>query len=260
LQHFHVEALGQILQLAAKARRREINQAIYSAVDGRVIAGPFTGMVLPDLSSWLDGDIAPKLLGFYEAELHDLMRKVAATEYSVVVNVGCAEGYYAVGLARLMPRTQIRAYDISEEAQQVCRDAALRNGVADRVVVGGRCDADMLNAVLSSTGQAFVLLDCEGAETDLLDLDKAPALRTCDFAVECHDFYDRGLTPTIAGRFESSHHLLLIHEGPRDPNSIPMLNQLSSLDRWLTVCEFRPETMHWLVGMRKQPATAAREG
>jgi hypothetical protein len=245
------ESIGQILHIAAKARRHEINRAVYSALSGRVASGPFEGMILPDQSSWLDGDIAPKLLGFYEAELHTLMMQVVQSNYSIVVNVGCADGYYAVGLARLMPYAKVYAYDISEESQKVCRAAARKNGVAERISVGGCCDADTLSAVVPASAPAFVMLDCEGAEKDLLDPDRTPVLRTCDFVAECHDFYDRDISPAILRRFEESHHVTVISEGPRNPNSMPILNGLSSLDRWLTVCEFRPETMHWLVGLRK---------
>ena len=254
LQHSHGDAIGQILHLAAKARRREINHGVYQALHGRVTAGPFEGMLLPDQTSWLDGDIAPKLLGVYEAELHPLVTQVVAADYPIVVNVGCAEGFYAIGLARLMSHTKVYAFDVNVDAQRVCREAAIRNGVADRVIVSGRCDAAAIETILPNATVAFLFLDCEGGEKDLLDPVTAPALKHCDFAVECHDFYDRDISPAIVGRFEATHTISVIHEGPRDPNTVPMLRSLDSLDRWLTVCEFRPETMHWLVGTRKSDA------
>lgn len=248
----HDDSIARILDLAAKARRQELNQAIHAATKGRVSAGPFEGMVLPDRKAWLDGDIAPKLLGFYEAELHALWRQVASTHYSLVINVGCAEGYYAIGLARLMPGATVCAFDTSKESQLICHEAATRNGVADRVVVGGRCDCAVLQRLLRPELPAFLILDCEGAEKELLDPEKVPALRGCDFVAECHDFYDREITATLLRRFSLTHELTVIREGPRDPNAIPLLNSLNSLDRWLTVCEFRPETMGWLAGMRKK--------
>lgn len=251
------DSLAQILNLAAKARRQEIDQAVYVATQGRVVAGPFQGMLLPDRKAWLDGDIAPKVLGYYEAELHNLIRHVASASYSLVINIGCAEGYYAIGLARLMPGATIRAFDSSEAAQQICREAAARNGVADRVVVDGKCDGELLDRILRPGVTAFLLLDCEGAEKELLDPDKVPSLRGCDFVVECHDFYDREIKSTILRRFALTHQLTVIREGGRDPNAVPMLTSLSSLDRWLTVCEFRPETMEWIVGIRKQPGSGS---
>ena len=55
---------------------------------------------------------------------------------------GCAEGYYAVGMARLAPEITVYAYDIEERARIACADLAQRNGVADRVIVGGEFAPD----------------------------------------------------------------------------------------------------------------------
>ena len=62
--------------------------------------------------------------------------------YPVVVNIGCAEGYYAVGMAGRMPDTRVDAFDIDPAAQRACGELAARRGVADRVRVGARFTAD----------------------------------------------------------------------------------------------------------------------
>jgi len=53
----------------------------------------------------------PKLLGCYEAELHPVFAKWQAVPFRQVVNVGAAEGYYAVGCARLWPEAQVIAFE-----------------------------------------------------------------------------------------------------------------------------------------------------
>src|SRR5271170_382684 len=64
--------------------------------------GPFAGMryarPLPEGSIFF-----PKLLGSYEAELQAHFERVIGTDYSAIVDVGCADGYFAVGLAMRMP-------------------------------------------------------------------------------------------------------------------------------------------------------------
>jgi len=42
-----------------------------------------------------------KLLGFYEQPLQPYIEQVIQTGYPTIINIGCAEGYYAVGLAHL---------------------------------------------------------------------------------------------------------------------------------------------------------------
>ena len=65
------------------------------------------------------------------------MEGFVALGHSTVLNIGCAEGYYAVGLARRMPQARVLAFDINRTAQDTCRALAAKNGVADRVQVSG---------------------------------------------------------------------------------------------------------------------------
>ena len=62
---------------------------------------------------------------------------VVERRYDALINIGAAEGCYAVGLARLMPGTEVVACDYDASAQAVCRELTEKNGVADRVVVSG---------------------------------------------------------------------------------------------------------------------------
>ncbi len=55
--------------------------------------------------------------------------------YETVLNIGCPEGYYAVGMARHMPATRVLAFDLNPVAQQTCVVLAAKNDVAKRVQV-----------------------------------------------------------------------------------------------------------------------------
>jgi hypothetical protein len=39
----------------------------------------------------------PKIIGSYECELHPAIEEIIVNNYAEVWDVGCAEGYYAVG-------------------------------------------------------------------------------------------------------------------------------------------------------------------
>lgn len=169
-----------------------------------------------------------------------------ATRPPLAVVVGCAEGYYTVGLARLLPEARVRAFDSDSRAQEVCRAAAVANGVAERMTVAGTCSADDL-ARLVDGGPALVVIDCEGCEATLLDGPAPAALRQAWLIVECHDFLVPGVTEQLTARFAASHAIRRIDEGPRDPNRLALLRRWHSHDRWLAVTEGRPRTMHWLV-------------
>ncbi|MGE0416920.1 MAG: hypothetical protein AB7O80_08945 [Acetobacteraceae bacterium] len=244
----HAPAIWNIAHTAAYARYQDLLTAFATEHGPVVQTGPFAGMTLPMEQSWGHGDLLSKLIGCYEAELHRAIAEAVAWQPDTVVNIGAAEGYYAVGLARILPDIRCHAFDISESAQAICRTTALINGVADRVTVGGSCTPETLQAVCADAVRPLIVCDCEGAERELIDPSGVPALVRSTLLVECHDFLDPTITDTLVDRLSSTHELYLVSEGARDPNAVPFLRDRNSLERWIAVCEFRPSTMHWLYG------------
>lgn len=242
----HTFAIRRLLANAAEARMQDIATYVFEHTDGFVVSGPFENMKLPEQHSWGSGDVVPKSLGCYEAELHGAVETAIGRNPDLVINVGCAEGYYAVGLARRLPAATVHAFDIDARAQAVCALAAEANGVGRRVVTAGECTADRLCELAASARRPLIVMDCEGAETALLPEAAMPRLAHADILLECHDFIDRAITPTLRGRLMPTHAIDLIVEGARNPAAFEFMQPLSTLDRWLAVCEFRPETMHWL--------------
>ena len=52
--------------------------------------GPFAGMLY--INEAACSTLAPKLIGSYEAELYSAFAEILATEYTTIIDVGCAEG------------------------------------------------------------------------------------------------------------------------------------------------------------------------
>ena len=161
-----------------------------------------------------------------------------------VMDAGCGTAILSI-MASKRNANEVVAFDIDEKAQEICRGSARTNGVAGPFEVRGLCQAADLRALVGTASSPLLVVDCEGYETTLLEA--AEPLAHCDLIVECHDFTDRNLTETLKGRFAGTHDIALVREGPRDPSAFPMLSKLSSFERWLMVCEWRPEVMHWLV-------------
>jgi hypothetical protein len=237
----------QDLVAATQARRADITKALIEEQGLRVASGPFVGMTLLADVCWGDGDMAPKLLGVYEAELHPVIAKAIGRDPKTVINIGCAEGYYAVGMARLLPQARVFAFESDERGQDICRRAATANQVAERVAVAGACDAALLRRTIPQNERPLLIVDCEGAELALLDAAQVDGLLRCDIIVECHDFIDPKITSALRERFEQSHDVETVIEGARDPNAFTGLRRWTSIDRWLAVNENRPVMMNWLV-------------
>lgn len=203
------------------------------------MAGPFAGQRLAGNTT---GSHGPKLLGIYERELHSIVEHVVKRAYRIIVDIGCGEGYYAVGFALRMPEAMIYAYDSSPEARDACQATAALNGVADRVVVGGLCDHEAFRRLAAG---AFIWLDCEGCERTLMDPVAVPELATADMLIETHDFLVPGTTEALLKAFSKTHDAEVIRVQPRRPEEAAPL-RLGADDAARAVDESRQPDQTWL--------------
>jgi tRNA G46 methylase TrmB len=84
--------------------------------------------------------IRPLLLGTYEKELSPYIQQtLSKCDGSIVV--GAAEGYYAVGLARKAPRTNVIAFEIDEDGRRILLNNAKKKygGTACANLLKMRC-------------------------------------------------------------------------------------------------------------------------
>jgi hypothetical protein len=223
----------------------------YALRHGRSVrAGPFAGLQYP--VDALGSVLVPKLLGSYEQELHEPIERMIRQSRPVVVDVGCAEGYYAVGFARrLGGGTRVHAFDTDPAAQAACRLLARANQVGSRVAVEGYCDVRRLQEVL--VPGALVVCDCEGYEAILLDPQRAPRLRQVDLLVELHETAAPGVTDLLARRFADTHDVSLVDIGPRNPLDHDGLREMPPEWRERALSEWRDPGQQWAVMTVRAP-------
>jgi hypothetical protein len=178
------------------------------AKDLSVRRGPFAGIKYPSLAR-LGSACLPKLLGVYERELHPILESIAERPYTDIINVGCAEGYYAVGFAVRHPNARVTAYDIVPQQREFCANLAALNGVADRVEVQSACTPEVL-AKFPFKGRGLIICDCEGYEVDLFTPQAVANLGNCDVLVELHDHLDLSITDRILKVFDPTHNVTLV--------------------------------------------------
>lgn len=214
-----------------------------------VLSGLFEGMKYPNIASF-GSAIVPKFLGCYEKEIAEhLQRLIETNTYDCVVDIGSAEGYYAVGIAMKLPAVKVFAYDISPVAQTMCKSLAELNGVADRVEVRGLCAPDDLCDLLKCK-RALVIMDCEGAEAELLTPKVAKACVGHDLLIELHDTVVLGgVTERIESRFKATHKIATV---PATYDCIkartyqfPSFDGMNFEDRLWAVSEHRQTGIEW---------------
>lgn len=257
----HASAMAQLQQLTAReANQATLNAALRLLSKWRsvliqntliqqqgltVMQGPLAGLEF--IAQSAEGCHVAKLLGCYEQPLQPHISTAINAGYDVILNIGCAEGYYAVGMARQLSATRVLAHDLDPTAQAICRKLAKQNGVADRVEVGGLFQpADFARF---SDQHTLVLCDIEGGEAELLDPAKAPALAGMDLIVESHECLIPGITQQLMARFAPTHVITVVHDdGQRRLDNPPdWFNNLAHLDQLLATWEWRSGPTPWLV-------------
>ena len=186
--------------------QKQMRKKIFDGNEPVVLSGPFVGMRYIDDIVW--GPITPKWLGTYESELHPVIYKIISqAKYEVIIDVGAAEGYYAVGLAKHLPQATVITFDLDFRARCQQRRLAKVNN-AENLIVGFRCNSLELQNCIKPTS-CLIICDIEGSEAQLLNPSKVPALRFADILVEVHPAQGMsasGVRDLLKSRFNDSHH------------------------------------------------------
>lgn len=231
-------------------RRQRLEKEVARLTRNAVASGLFAGLLIPDEESWGEywptlNDWGPKLLGFYELELQPALEDVVQSASDVIINVGCGDGYYALGLARLLPNAKIVAYDTDEVSRKICDVGRALNNLKGDIQIGSYCSAEELKSTTQLFKRPFALIDCEGGERQLL-LGTDYQYANTRMIIECHDNLDPNITHDLIQKFSKTHVVELIEQGARNPFTSEVTKGWPENDLWLLVSERRLQAMHWL--------------
>jgi hypothetical protein len=183
-----------------------------------VAAGPFAGMLYVGES--YGSAYLPKIVGTYERELNDTIEQVIDGDHDLVIDIGAAEGYYAVGLA-MRGEAPVVAFEMSARARKLAAELAEKNGVTDRIQMHAKCEPESLEVTLGGADRPFVLCDVEGYEAQLLDLRRVPSLVRAVILVEIHEFARPGVTAELMRRFDATHDISVLWQDERSSDDYP---------------------------------------
>jgi hypothetical protein len=215
-----------------------------------VAQGPFRGMRY--ISSAFHSEVLPKLVGTYECEVYPAIETICQAACDRIVDIGAAEGYYAVGMAMRNPSATVVAFEMNPSGRYYLRQLARRNGVSERVQILGTCDLDSLASSLAGARRPAVICDCEGAEDSLLRPDRVEPLAQSYILVETHDGLDTangpltGITDRLVQRFQSTHTIEIIGSRARSREDLAVDCRLSSEEAVQAMDEGRPWAQ-WMV-------------
>lgn len=240
LKLFSVRSRRVIERQARELGLDKLARDVANATGGRVAAGPFSGMRLD--YEFLPVHSSPKFLGTYEQELHSVIERAIQLGPKYVLNVGCAEGFYAVGLAIRLSSAYVYAADADPKALSATLKNAALNGVSARVHPAGIVKPRQFDRYLKEDASLLVM-DCEGAEFNLLDPRNDPILARTNILVEIHpEFGDKG---EIIRRFVQTHNITEIDFAARVASDI-RVGSIRGVDLLSAADERRVDRQSWL--------------
>jgi len=214
-----------------------------------VLNGPFKGMKYPKLQS-VGSTLYPKLLGSYELEIQQEIEELLVNNYSEIIDVGCAEGYYAVGLALRCESSHVYAFDKSEKARTLCINMAVLNNVSERVIVGSELTAEGLRD-FKFTGKGLMICDCEGYEKLLFTELSMRNLINCDLIIETHDLINIEISTYLKALIKHTHDIISISSTDDIQKALNSnfleLENLSLSSKREILKENRKAIMEWLI-------------
>jgi hypothetical protein len=171
----------------------------------------------------------------------------------VIVDIGAAEGYYAVGMTLRNPQARTICFEMYKPAHSLLHRLAKLNKVEDRVEIRGICDLDSLRDSLKNAKKPAVICDCEGAEDFLMDPQAVAGLRSAVMIIEIHEDYAVGVSARIRERFKSSHELTVVNSHKRTLEELPTKVKFSEEEFAAAIDEGRTRAQwYFLVPIAKQ--------
>ena len=241
--------LGLRIHTPVERRRAELSNRLIRLYGSAVIYGPLKGLILSEYSWWGRADRAAMIFGLYEEEvIQQIINKPEG--YDTFVDLGAADGYYAVGLLKAKIFQNVFAFEINSQGRKNILSNAEQNGVQKNLHVLGEAKQDFYKHLSDREKEAAVILiDIEGAEYDLLSSEVFQSLSKAVFVVELHDFFFKDgfdKTQKLIERSSKTHRLSEVYMGQRNPSKCKELHSLSDSDRWLICSEGRGQLMRWL--------------
>ena len=212
-----------------------------------VLSGPFSGLKYKKSRS-IGSKLLPKLIGTYEECLHVVLYELSLLKYHNIINIGCGEGYYTLGLAKLFPEAKIKAYDSNPEAISLANENVILNGLENNIVLFNEQFSEGHITKERVKGRNLIFCDAEGSENKIFSSYNIPFLKDADLIIELHDFLVLGTKEKLRTLFSKTHLVEIVSQKLIGTPLSSYLQKDKCMQKTIVnIDEGRPEPMEWLV-------------
>lgn len=230
-----------------------LNNEIIKLSNSKIVNGYYKNTYFLNKSHWSKFDHASKLLGLYEEQVQDLIVKTQReNNLKNFVNIGCGEGYHALGLIKNNFFDKSICYEISEEARTILKENLKKNNIADKVQIKGEAKNNQINKDLVNLKieETLFLIDIEGKEFSLFSDNDLNFLKKGFLIIEDHNFMisDNALKNNFYSSVKKYFNISIIQNGSRNPFNLDFdfMNKLNDDSRFLILSECRSQKMQWI--------------
>jgi hypothetical protein len=197
-------------------------------------------------------NIFPKLLGSYEKELHNFFYNISQKNYTNIINIGCDDGYYLIGIALKLKGVDYYGFDINDRALRECKQLIAANRISEKIYLFNNFTHQKISHL--AVQKNLFIVDCEGAEYDLIDSTLVKNFSTSDFIIELHFVPHPDILEQLQERFEHTH-MISVVKAIADAEKVTTyayteLANLSFLQKYFILNE-RADYTEWLIAEAK---------
>lgn len=231
--------------------RIRLSDYIYNISKGTVMYGPLKGLILDKaFMNWSKVDLGSILLGLYEQEVIEELVKISKYR-KVFVDVGAADGIFAVGLLAADIYDQSICFEIDDQAKRNILNLAKKNNLDNKVMIFDEASVSTMQSLSSlNWNDSCILIDIEGDEFKFITPEMLQTIRGSTLVIEIHDRYmddPKKSKYDLEQMLNKEYTIKVITTASRDLSQIHEIKHLHDNERWLLCSEGRGWRMEWWV-------------
>ena len=213
--------------------------------------GSLKGLILDKaFMNWSRVDLGSILLGFYEQEVIEELVKISKYR-KVFVDVGAADGIFAVGLLAADIYDQSICFEIDNQAKKNILNLAKKNNLDNKIMIFDEASVSTMQSLSSlNWNDACILIDIEGDEFNFITPDMLQTIKGSTLVIEIHDKYMNDPKKSkydLEQILHKDYNIKVITTASRDLSQIDEIKHLHDNERWLLCSEGRGWRMEWWV-------------
>ncbi|MDH0898491.1 hypothetical protein N5C12_03845 [Comamonas aquatica] len=233
-----------------RERQERISLEVFQLCKKTVCYGPFKGMKLSEDNWWGKLDLGSQCLGLYEKELLEIISKFKKNEFTTLIDIGAADGYYAVGMLFSGKVQHAICFEQSQKGRETIQRNFEYNNSPGKINILEEANIVSLSKISNYlTNKTFVIIDIEGAEFNLLTDDILNKLHLCTIFIEIHNWIENFnfLYENLLMRADKYFEINIVDRLERSTINIEELRDFTDDNRLLLTSERRPCMMRFLI-------------